>query len=106
MATIAERLEFLKKLNDKELSIMAAKANDYSGNTDCNRNILACERLGLCSADTALLVRILDKLSRLGTLLSGVSQKVSDESIDDTISDARNYLGILAHIRSERSNNG
>lgn len=81
---------------------MARKSHDYSGSADCNRNITACERLGLCSVHIGLLVRLLDKFQRLSTLLNDEgSQQVKDESIDDTISDARNYLGILAHVRYE-----
>lgn len=38
-----------------------------------------------------ILVRLKDKLYRLETLLHGDSQKVKDESIDDTFLDLANY---------------
>lgn len=41
--------------------------------------------------DTAILVRLKDKLYRLETLLHGADRKVSDESIDDTLVDLANY---------------
>ena len=39
----------------------------------------------------AILIRLHDKLNRLETLLTGTTQKVSDESIDDTLLDLANY---------------
>lgn len=41
--------------------------------------------------DNAILIRIYDKYSRLKTLKSGATQKVSDESIKDTLFDLANY---------------
>lgn len=41
--------------------------------------------------DNAILIRIYDKFSRLKTLKSGATQKVSDESIKDTLFDLANY---------------
>lgn len=102
MPSIKERIALVEELHKKEVALMAAKSNDYSGADDCNRNILACERIGLCDANTGLLVRLLDKFQRLVTLLNPSSQQqVKDESIEDTISDARNYLAILAHVRRD-----
>lgn len=40
---------------------------------------------------TAILIRLHDKLNRLETLMTGTTQKVSDESIDDTLLDLANY---------------
>lgn len=40
---------------------------------------------------TAILVRLHDKLNRLETLMCGATQKVADESIDDTLLDLANY---------------
>lgn len=39
----------------------------------------------------AILIRLYDKLNRLDTLMTGTTQKVSDESIDDTLLDLANY---------------
>ena len=98
MAKIEDRIQLLRTLSDKELKTMEAKAHDYSGSGDCNRNILACERLGICNAETGILIRIQDKMARLTTLLAnGETAKVA-EPIEDTISDARNYLLILYHV--------
>lgn len=40
---------------------------------------------------TAILVRLKDKLYRLETLLHGAERQVSDESVDDTLIDLANY---------------
>ena len=107
MATIKERIELLDVMHQREKAIMEAKAHDYSGDVDCNRNIKACESVGLCSAEKGVILRLLDKLSRLTTLIEpGVKAKVMDESIDDTISDSRNYLAILQHLIVERRAKG
>jgi len=39
----------------------------------------------------AILIRLNDKLSRLETLMTGATQQVIDESIDDTLSDLAGY---------------
>ncbi len=39
----------------------------------------------------AIVIRLMDKLERLKTLLKGSEQKVLDESIDDTLKDLANY---------------
>ena len=39
----------------------------------------------------AICVRLMDKLERLKTLYRGDSQKVKDESVEDTLKDMANY---------------
>lgn len=105
MPTIKERLEVLDAMFARERKIMESKANDYSGSADCNKNIMACEIAGLCSAETGLLIRLGDKFQRLVSLLAmGNVQKVA-ESTSDTISDMRNYLCILEHVLLEKAAN-
>lgn len=54
--------------------------------------------------DNAILIRIYDKFSRLKTLKSGVTQKVSDESIKDTLFDLANYC-IMELVEMEMDEN-
>lgn len=54
--------------------------------------------------DNAILIRIYDKFSRLKTLKSGATQKVSDESIKDTLFDLANYC-IMELIEMEMDEN-
>lgn len=101
MATIESRLALVEELHSKEMAIMSAKAADYSGGQDCNKNIMACERMGLCSAETGVLVRMLDKMQRISNLINKEAQ-VKDESVLDTLIDLRNYAAILYHIIRDR----
>ena len=39
----------------------------------------------------AIVIRLMDKLERLKTLLKGGQQKVNDESVEDTLKDLANY---------------
>ncbi len=42
----------------------------------------------------AIIIRLMDKLERLKTLMSGKVQKVNDESIEDTLKDMANYANM------------
>lgn len=105
MATIESRLALVESLHTREMAIMSAKAADYSGGKDCNLNIKACERMGLCSAETGVMIRMLDKMQRVKNLLENEA-KVKDESIQDTLIDLRNYAAILYHLIEEKKNGG
>jgi hypothetical protein len=106
MTTIKERLELLDYLHKVERDIMERKAHDYSGDADCNKNIKACERLGIVSAERGVLVRLMDKFQRINQLLDNEAQ-VKDESIFDTLVDLRNYAAILYDlILEKRPNSG
>ena len=54
--------------------------------------------------DNEILIRIYDKFSRLKTLKSGATQKVSDESIKDTLFDLANYC-IMELVEMEMDEN-
>lgn len=77
----------------KVLDIARRKNADYADNADPFKNFKMCEQFGV-SAEQGILVRISDKISRIGNLLNKEAQ-VKDESINDTIEDAINYLAIL-----------
>jgi len=102
MATIAERIRLLDSLHKNERKLMMAKAHDYSGDEDCNRNIKACEVMGICQSETGLLVRMMDKLQRLVTL-SRAKAKVTTESKEDTLGDLRNYAAIYIHLMRDKN---
>ena len=102
MATIKSRLELLDKIHAYERDLMDRKAGDYSGDQDCNRNIKACEVMGICSVKQGLQVRMFDKLQRLISLTTRKA-KVADESVRDTLHDLRNYAAIYIHILEEEN---
>ena len=71
------------------------KNNDYAGeNTaDCFKNFRNSTIVGV-SVQKGILVRLMDKMTRVSNLLDQQAM-VKDESIIDTIDDAINYLAIL-----------
>ena len=90
----------MEKVHHYEMELMSRKCNDYSGTEDCNKNIKACEVMGLTDTETGLLVRLLDKLQRLITLKKTESM-VKDERKQDTIHDMRIYLAAYLFILKE-----
>ena len=77
------------------------KNHDYGGsNNDPYANFRNSTIAGV-SVERGILVRLMDKMSRISTLLDKEAM-VIDEAVDDTIDDAINYLAIL---KSYRKNN-
>lgn len=102
------REEFKKSIEEtfnKGLSIVARKNNDYAKGDDPFRNFKFANLVGL-SVEKAILVRISDKLARISNVLDKKSISVVDESLDDTIIDAINYLAILKAWVEENQHSG
>lgn len=75
------------------LLIVDKKNADYAGEHDPFENFNN-SRLAHVSVPQAILVRIIDKISRIGNLMVRPAQVV-EETMEDTIMDAINYLAIL-----------
>lgn len=91
--TQPEFIEQLRQTFTDCLVIAEAKNKDYAGITDPFKNFNNSLTVGV-SPERAILVRIMDKISRISTLLDA-KENVSDEKIKDTMLDAINYLAIL-----------
>jgi hypothetical protein len=79
---------------NKCFSTAVAKNNDYGGsNSDPFANFRNSTIAGV-SVEKGILVRLMDKMSRISTLLDKEAM-VKDEKITDTIEDAINYLAIM-----------
>lgn len=65
-------------------------------------NFTRCEALGVCSAETGILTRMLDKFARLTTFAN--SGNLNCESVDDTLIDLINYAVILSAYIKDKSN--
>lgn len=74
----------------KWAATLLRKNHDY-GSAVWDRPVLAPN----CDSRTAILVRMSDKISRLKSLLTKPAAEVTDESIDDTISDLGAYCLLL-----------
>jgi len=81
--------------------IMEAKNHDYAGDGDALKNFKLVEFLGVCSAETGVLVRMCDKISRIANLLKSEA-KVEGEKIGDTLDDNINYSNILRACIKEK----
>ena len=86
-------IESVRRTYEVGLAIVEKKNKDYGANEDPFRNFRAATMLGL-SVEKAILVRTLDKLARINNLLDHEAY-VTEETMDDTIVDACNYLAIL-----------
>ncbi len=75
------------------VSIMERKSADYAQSFDPFKNFRACEILDV-SIGKGILVRCLDKISRINNLLEREAQ-VKDESIEQTLLDTMNYFNII-----------
>lgn len=91
---LAYRAKLFQKLDD----VLIAKGHDYNAmqqeGGDTLFNLRVCAMLGIVPRpEDGILVRLSDKLMRVVSLTRpGVGQAVKDESIEDTIGDAINYL--------------
>lgn len=84
-------------------SIMQAKNHDYTdGSQDLFKNFRSAEMVGVLTSK-GILVRLLDKISRLNTLSSGKELQVGDEKLVDTIRDAINYLILFKVLIDEEA---
>lgn len=82
---------------------MKKKNHDYGGEIDPLYNFRNCEMLGV-SVPKGILVRMMDKISRINVLLDSEAQ-VKDEKIEDTIEDLCNYASILLFALREKDTN-
>jgi hypothetical protein len=86
-------IDMLETFN-KCFATAIAKNNDYGGsNNDPFANFRNSTIAGV-SVEKGILVRLMDKMSRISTLLDKEAM-VKDETIADTIEDAINYLAIM-----------
>ena len=83
---IQMHMDICESMND----LYARKNNDYGNSFAILRK----------EYPDAILYRLFDKYQRLKTLKSGTTQKVTDESIKDTLRDMANYC-ILELIEME-----
>ena len=90
------RDQFVQEIKDtykRCLGILEKKNADYANQDNPWHNFEFSQLVGV-DVPHAIMVRILDKMARIGNLLKRGGQ-VKDEKIEDTIEDAINYLAIL-----------
>ncbi|MCK9370812.1 DUF1599 domain-containing protein [Candidatus Dojkabacteria bacterium] len=76
------------------MEIMKKKNADFSGEFNPVKNFEGAELAGV-TVERVILVRIVDKISRISTLFDK-QETVKDETIQDTLIDLMNYTNILS----------
>jgi len=92
--TREQLIRFHSDLTARARELMAKKNRDYGSESDTFRNFREFGRMGI-------LVRLGDKLSRLRTFVERGTLAVEDESAQDTVQDAINYLILLLAMDEE-----
>lgn len=92
-----ELLKLHEELCQEALNLMKRKNHDYAGNEGVQpfANFERCEAMGICGTEQGMLVRMVDKLSRLSTFVSCGKLQVENESYKDAIVDIINYCVLL-----------
>ena len=82
---------------EKLKSITAQKVVDYSGARDHPfDNFMNVEALGITTTEIGYLTRMVDKITRIASIITTGKQAVMDESVEDTLLDLANYSISLA----------
>lgn len=106
--TQEDLLNHIEAVFEDAVLLVDRKNQDYSGeSSDPFRAFKRSEEITFIPAEVGILVRISDKLARLGSLLrkdAGELPAVSDEGVEDTILDAINYLAILHAYLTDKEN--
>lgn len=95
--TYGNRGKFLYSMSQNALDalqLVIKKTQDYATIDDPYRNFRMSESVGV-SIEKGILVRMCDKLSRIGNLVEKNDPSVKNESIEDTLIDIMNYANIM-----------
>jgi len=93
--TRTEMMEKLRRFYDNCIAIVERKNQDYAGESDPFRNLELVEKVGICSTEEGIAVRLCDKLSRTATLLNSPAA-VADDPLVDSLMDSCNYNAFIA----------
>jgi hypothetical protein len=88
----------------KAKALMVTKNADYTGKRGTFANLKMSELISI-APEKGILLRCLDKISRIDTLVEGGELQVKSESITDSIVDVINYMILLAGLLQEREEN-
>lgn len=91
-------IESIEKFYASSVSLIQKKNADYAGTEDPFKNFRMAELLGL-TVEEGIILRMLDKMSRLANTHKTEGVQVSSETVDDTIRDLAGYAAILHAYR-------
>ena len=87
------------------LYLMEKKNHDYAGKSGHEpfANFTRAEAMGITTTERGMMVRMLDKMSRLSSYMDSGDFKVQDEKLRDTIVDLINYSILLYSYLEEKN---
>lgn len=100
--TYASAASYERRILKQAAEIISAKRCDYSGEEDPYANFRMSAFVGV-EPWRGVMVRMLDKLSRLKNITEAGEAKVKDEAVEDTICDLVNYALILGGLLEENN---
>ena len=104
---LKDYLKLKHKLFKKSDKINIQKGLDYAGKEDNLKNFKLIEYLGVAPAELGCFLRLTDKISRIAQFLRTGVFLVEEESLEDTVVDAINYLCLFyALIEEKRKREG
>tara|TARA_Y100001937_G_scaffold103724_1_gene143087 strand:- start:359 stop:751 length:393 start_codon:yes stop_codon:yes gene_type:complete len=107
--TREELLNFHMKVCEDARALMNLKNRDYAGGggEEPFANFTRCEAMGICQTEAGILVRVVDKISRMSSFLESGKMHVEDESFYDALIDVVNYMVLLgAYVKDKDSDTG
>ena len=91
-----EFLEFHKQFCNKMYEICKKKNQDYASLKNPFSNFEKAELMGICTIEAGILIRMIDKISRITNYVNKGQLAVTDETVADTLLDLANYSCMLA----------
>ena len=93
------------EITETALALMVDKNHDYAGASGMSpfANFEMAEKLGVCSAEEGIILRMGDKLRRLATFAKDGKLKVTSEGSLDAILDIINYGVLLQCMIEDRA---
>jgi hypothetical protein len=79
-----------------------SKGRGYGTDSDTLKNIRLSEYLEVAPSEIGVYIRTLDKVMRLGRILTTSEEAVGHEGLLDTVVDTINYLTYIVAIRVEK----
>lgn len=103
--TSNELFKIHQNLCEDALSLMERKNHDYAGKSGVEpfANFTRAEAMGITTTERGMMVRMLDKMSRLSSFMDSKEFKVEDEKLRDTILDLINYSVLLYSYLEEKN---
>jgi len=98
-----ELVSIHKDLCNKACVLMQKKSEDYATGSDPFANFKRGEILGFATAEEGLMLRVIDKVSRISTFLKQGKLTVENESVNDSIMDIINYMVLLQGMLEDKS---